>query len=941
MRSNNAIYILLVFILSLIFSQSNAQLYSLSWLNTFGSDSVNSDVQVVKICNDDNQNYYVLSNRDSSSYTYVICLAKYNSSGIKLWERIYANSFSNSAIATSLICDSDKIYIGGYETIPSHSDDYLVLRYDTAGNFIWKFNFDGLTHLSDLVQDMQIDIFGNIIVTGQSYLTGDPTFYRDILTCRINENGNLLWYKYFNYPSINNINCFPYLLNTDKSGNIIIAGWDLTVNLWKLDSSGNILWESNGITNVNVNGLRTDDSCQIYLIDGTLDVYKSDSSGNLIWNKNFFNTLNGVLNSIEIDKNNLYLAGGIYSSPSSVLENCLTIKMDLNGDTIWSRIYSSGLGNTDYGAKIISHNNGELSVIGFNFDSITKYNGLVLRYDSSGQLIWNVHYDDTLHDNDFFLAAAADSLNNLFIGGKYRNVMTLFGINSSGNFTLETDVPNYQRRNDEASQIIYDHTGNLIVGGVSNQFYEPDIVILKYSSTGSLLWKKRIITSGGCILSQIKCDLNNNIFICGTGIINNSIHYIINSKIDPAGNIIYTNLYNSPGITFDEAAAISYDSVGNSYILETSKDSNGIKKVSLLKYNSSGNFLWSKIMGDSSFCNGNGCLIYSNDNSFYESFTKNSNGVNQQDITTVKVDTAGSILWKQVYNSPASNVDMDRKLIIDHSGNVIVAGLSDSISRNIMIIKYDSGGNYKWSTRYFQYPQNYLSMNDLVCDLSDNIYLTGEEDSGWVASVVTLKLTPNGIINWVVHKFNGFSNSSATGNGIALGDGNIIVTGRFIDANYISNIIVIAYDTSGSELFLDTIPSGSSSVGNDVLYDGNGCYYFTGTLDSFSNMTDYVTFKYCNNSVGIDNLIDLSNIVTLFPNPSNGSTAISFYSGKKEYFTLEIFNFLGMKVDENKYLMDEGFSVINYGNNLKPGIYLISLKNNDKIFATKKFLKME
>src|SRR4051812_8210272 len=113
MRSNNAFYILLVFILSLIFSPAKAQLYSLSWLNTFGSDSVNSEVHVVKICNDINQNYYVLSNRDSSSYTYVICLAKYNSSGIKLWERVYTNSFSNSAIATSLICDSDKIYIGG------------------------------------------------------------------------------------------------------------------------------------------------------------------------------------------------------------------------------------------------------------------------------------------------------------------------------------------------------------------------------------------------------------------------------------------------------------------------------------------------------------------------------------------------------------------------------------------------------------------------------------------------------------------------------------------------------------------------------------------------------------------------------------------------------------------------------------------------------------
>ncbi len=333
------------------------------------------------------------------------------------------------------------------------------------------------------------------------------------------------------------------------------------------------------------------------------DIYiaKFNSSGNALWLK----TAGGINNdspiSICTDSNgNVFMAGNTESpictfgsvnlvNGSSL--NMFVFKYDSNGNEMWGR-NASGLNYT--GAYGVSTNGaGNVILTGTYNDTMNVgtttlissggFDAFLLKYDTNGNLMWGKTEGGTGADESY--AVNVDGSGNIIMVGIYFSPSIAFG-----SFTL------------------------------NNASGTGDIYIVKYDSTGNVVWAKSGNGNNGDYVQAVCTDVNGDIFITGG--------------------------YNSTSLTF------------NSSTLNCA----GGLDVFFVKYSSSGNILWAKSAGGvaddygySISPDGNG-NIYLTGGFASSTITFNSDTLTQPTIFTdpmfiIKFDSDGNILCSDVLGS--------------------------------------------------------------------------------------------------------------------------------------------------------------------------------------------------------------------------------------------------------------------------------------------------
>ncbi len=201
-------------------------------------------------------------------------------------------------------------------------------------------------------------------------------------------------------------------------------------------------------------------------------------------------------------------------------------------------------------------------------------------------------------------------------------------------------------------------------------------------------------------------------------------------------------------------------------------------------------------------------------------------GANQGDVYVAKLRASdGTFLWQRHWDGKAHGDDIARSVVVDKSGNVYVAGYSETANgmNDAIVQKYDAGGHRKWtyalSTSKFDF--------FFACGLdgSGNLYVTGESNvTGDTGRFVTLKLSPSGGRVW---------QRTISGLGVSYG-------GRFLRVRGTSVTVVgglwtngwrpviLRYTLSGKRTWA-TVGSGVNEVA-DVTVDAKGRVYVVGTM---------------------------------------------------------------------------------------------------------------
>jgi hypothetical protein len=405
----------------------------------------------------------------------------------------------------------------------------------------------------------------------------------------------------------------------------------------------------------------------------------------------------------------------------------------------------------------------------------------------------------------------------------------------SGNVAW-TRIFNISFSDDERARSIRQTSDNgyIITGeslGGSGVYYS--IFLIKTDSTGNLIWNKKYSSNG----SDNECfnveETSDKGFII-SGATTNTVPCCRNDaciiKTDSTGNLLWSKSYQ----TFDDYEFCTYVSqtTDGGYILTGNYGgSTSLAKIFLIKTDSLGISEWTK--------------TYGNEHSFCVKQTKDGGyifcGESDNGLALFKTDSLGGAIWKKVYDRNGT-IEIGNYLEQTKDGGYIIAGASGNGIDDIMLIKTDCNGDTLW-TKF--YGGNNNDMGYFAQEVADSGYIVSGSSSsfgnGIEYSMCLIKTDNNGNsgCNSLNHNLNVFSP--------LVSDSNVNLGWR-----------PIAWSVTSPTIDVD---SGGMAL----------------TLCS---------------STGINNSLDDSNIINIYPNPTAGKFYILFNrnidSGK-----IEIYNLIG------------------------------------------------
>ena len=427
------------------------------------------------------------------------------------------------------------------------------------------------------------------------------------------------------------------------------------------------------------------------IIFAILCISANAQSPNFVWAKGAGGTGDEYGASTSTDAlGNVYVTGSFYSSTLSFGTITLTnagdadifiVKYGVAGNVLWAK--SSGGIGTDAGNSTCTDSYGNVYVTGYfysstiSFGTITLTNAgnrdiFIVKYDPSGNVIWAKSAGNTNYENG--LSNSIDVMGNVYLTGNYQSPTITFGA-----ITLTNTANN---------------------GG-------SDIFIVKYDSSGNVLWAKNEGGFGNDFGTSITTDNSSNVFVTG--------------------------FYNSTSITFGT-------------ITLTNPSSIGYANMYIVKYDTQGNLLWAKSVDGTA---GNVSYSASTDalgNVFVTGYYISSiifgtiqlNNTGKEEMFIVKYDSSGNPLWANGVGNAGKVVGY--KTCTDYNGNVYVSGnftyypitfgtitLANAGNDDIYIVKYDALGNVLWAKRKGS------TGDEVGLGISSNlfgtVYITGSFDS--------------------------------------------------------------------------------------------------------------------------------------------------------------------------------------------------------------------
>jgi hypothetical protein len=440
-----------------------------------------------------------------------------------------------------------------------------------------------------------------------------------------------------------------------------------------------------------------------FIILFTLILTAGLNAQNFEWAKSFGGRSNDFVSSITVDgSGNVYTTGyfsgtadfnpgaGTYNLISAGETDIFVQKLDSSGKFIWAKSFG---GNTyDFGRSITVDGSGNVYTTGqfqgtvdfdpgtdtANITSAGKYDIYVLKLDAAGNFIWAKSFGGS--SDDYGRSITVDGSGNVYSTG---------GFEGTVNFDPDTNTTNIT-----------------VAKGYS------DIYVLKLDVSGNFIWAKSFGDTFGDGVTSITADGSGNVYTTGyfqgtvdfdpgegttnhTSSVNNGDVYV--QKLDASGNFIWAKSFG--GIANDVGTSITVDGSGNVYSIgvfqgtvdfDPGTDTTNITAVGgysdiyVQKLDASGNFIWAKAMGGSSYKHGSSIAADELGNVYTTGYFNetvdfdpgegitNHTSEGDNDIYVQKLDTDGNLVWVESFGSTSG--DVGNSIIVDGTGNVYTTG---------------------------------------------------------------------------------------------------------------------------------------------------------------------------------------------------------------------------------------------------------------------------
>ncbi|MFI5211659.1 MAG: SBBP repeat-containing protein [Ignavibacteria bacterium] len=355
--------------------------------------------------------------------------------------------------------------------------------------------------------------------------------------------------------------------------------------------------------------------------------------------------------------------------------------------------------------------------------------------------------------------------------------------------------------------------------------------------------------------NAITTDQSGNSFATGYSFEEAGGNDILTIKYNSAGEIIWAVTFNGTASLDDEGNGICVDQSGNIYVVGASQNVVSSCDITLLKYDQEGTLLWSRIYysdGAGREDKGLGIALDASGCIYITGYTTNSDSYT--DIVLRKYDPEGNPLWTSLEDGSANLDAIGSCVTVSTSGNVYVGGYvtSSGNGTDIFVRKYNSNGWPRWTKTINGGGNSEDRAWGIVVDEEDNLYVGGfvtDELNGTDCYIA--KIGNFGYLLWS-RTYNGPGNSTDKAWGIVIDeeDNSVYVTGETSDANRNTNYVTMKYDTYGNSGWISEYNGSgngtdiASAIGIIVNPDNSKSVVVTGKSWGTTETFDYATVRY-------------------------------------------------------------------------------------------------
>jgi uncharacterized delta-60 repeat protein len=409
-----------------------------AWVRTFNSNGCYDD-DAWKIVSDRSGNIYVGGETNGFGTSEDFLTIKYSPDGTRQWAERYNGPVDSMDYVTGMAVDSlCNIYVAGWSMGLNSDYNFVVVKYDSNGVQQRVIRYNSSSNGYDGAVGVTSDNLGNIYVTGPSR---DNVTQNDYITIKYDSAGNQQWLQRYNDSG--NQDDVPSALVIDNLGNVYITGYgedslgDIGYVTIKYNTNGVQQW----IAKYNNGPYYYEDEASAMAIDNVGNVYvagysvglntdrdyatvKYNSNGIQQWVRRYNGPGNDWDEASAIMVSNtgyVYITG--YSFNADNNEDIATIKYDTNGVQLWAARYNDPNDYDDYAYAIAVDGDENVYVTGASNTWFYSHS-TTIKYNNVGIQEWVENYSGSGNLNDFTFGIVVDNQENVYVAGWTYNLGT-------------------------------------------------------------------------------------------------------------------------------------------------------------------------------------------------------------------------------------------------------------------------------------------------------------------------------------------------------------------------------------------------------------------------------------------------------------------------------------------------------------------------------------
>ncbi len=340
---------------------------------------------------------------------------------------------------------------------------------------------------------------------------------------------------------------------------------------------------------------------------GLRDIFlvRTNELGDTVWTKTIGGTGEEQPNAMKATNDNNYIIAGSTTSYGAGNSDVYLLKVNQNGDTIWTKTYGGNLDDQAY--DVIQTSDSGYLVVGSTMSFTSGFCSVyAIKTDENGDTLWTKTYEKNISNTGVSIIQTNDS--GFFIAG-----VTLIpgNISSTDCYFIKTNAfgdtlwtKTYGGNDYDGAFQVYNAGGGIIISGTTKSYGAGgnDIFLGKFNYNGDEIWMKTYGGIGNDYGGMFSPTNDNGYIITGYtesfGAGNQDMYLI---KTDNNGDTLWTRTFGKSG---DEWGGCVKQTSDNGYIISGNTNSYGNGyDVYLVKTNSAGMSGFQQIIRPNAACN--------------------------------------------------------------------------------------------------------------------------------------------------------------------------------------------------------------------------------------------------------------------------------------------------------------------------------------------------